>query len=145
MLNIVPTDLKMCCQKAETNFLSRSDTMLVGIPCNFQICATPIAVTVFVVGTKWQRFVRRSTTTQMELTLRFVCGKSMMKSIEIDLQHSSGIFSGSSKPGAFVSLGLFRRHGSQSAMNFWIDFSILAKYQWCTSFRYVLSAPGCPP
>ncbi|POM64961.1 Hypothetical protein PHPALM_19435, partial [Phytophthora palmivora] len=37
MLILVLTDLKMCCQIAETNFLSRSDTMLVGIPYNFQI------------------------------------------------------------------------------------------------------------
>ncbi|OWZ01773.1 hypothetical protein PHMEG_00026775 [Phytophthora megakarya] len=56
MLNFVPIDLKTCCQNAETNFRPRSVTMLVGIPCSFQMWsmksrATPSAVTFFVVGT----------------------------------------------------------------------------------------------
>ncbi|OWZ13897.1 hypothetical protein PHMEG_00012711 [Phytophthora megakarya] len=88
ILSFVPTDLKTCCQNADTNFLSRSETMLVGIPCNFQMCsmkrrATPSAVTFFVVGTKWHRLVNLSTTTQIESTSRFVRGRSVMKFMEI--------------------------------------------------------------
>ncbi|EGZ14854.1 hypothetical protein PHYSODRAFT_510211 [Phytophthora sojae] len=103
-LGFVPIDLKTCCQKADTNFLSRR--------------ATPSAVTFFVVGTKWQRFVNRSTTTQMESTSRFVRGRSVMKSMEIDLHRSSGMLNGSSQPGGFVNRGFV---------------------------KYVRSAPGWPP
>ncbi|OWY95319.1 hypothetical protein PHMEG_00034706 [Phytophthora megakarya] len=81
----------------------------------------------------------------MESTLFFVRGKSVMKSMEIDRQRSSGIFRGSSNPGGFVSRGLFRRQGSQSEMNFSIDLSILDQYQRFARVKYVRSAPGRPP
>ncbi|OWZ07834.1 hypothetical protein PHMEG_00019721 [Phytophthora megakarya] len=122
ILSFVPTDLKTSCQNADTNFLSRSETMLVGIPCNFQMCsmkrrATPSAVTFFIVGTKWHRLVNLSTTTQIESTSRFVCGRSVRKSMEID------------------------RHHSSSAMNFWIDFNMLDQYQRIARVKNVRSAP----
>ncbi|OWZ04075.1 hypothetical protein PHMEG_00024091 [Phytophthora megakarya] len=146
ILSFVPTDLKTCCQNADTNFLSRSETMLVGIPCNFQMCsmkrrATPSAVTFFVVGTKWHRLGNLSTTTQIESTSRFVRGRSVMQSMVIDRHRSSGIFSGSSRPDVFGSRGLFRRQGSQSAMNFWIDFNMLDQYQRLARVKNVRSAP----
>ncbi|KAG3119120.1 hypothetical protein PI125_g2327 [Phytophthora idaei] len=68
-----------------------------------------------------------------------------MKSMDIDFHLSSGMLNGSSSPGGFDSRGLFRRHGSQSAMNFWIDFSIFDQYQRLASVKYVRSAPGWPP
>ncbi|KAG2761508.1 hypothetical protein PC116_g27480 [Phytophthora cactorum] len=125
MPSFVPIDLKTCCQKADTNFRSRSDTLRR--------------------RHNWQRLVNRSTTTQIESTSRLVRGRSVMKSIEMDLHRSSGILRGSIKPGGFVNRGLFRRHGSQSAMNFWIKLNILDQYQRRASVKYVLSAPGCPP
>ncbi|EGZ14518.1 hypothetical protein PHYSODRAFT_508612 [Phytophthora sojae] len=104
MLSFVPMDLKTCCQKADTNFLSRSETIFVGMPCIFQMLsmksrATPSA---FII----------------ESTPRSVRGRSVMKSMEMDLQRSSGILSGSSNPGGFVNRGFV---------------------------KYVRSAPGWPP
>ncbi|EGZ06022.1 hypothetical protein PHYSODRAFT_533370, partial [Phytophthora sojae] len=64
------------------------------------------------------RLVNRSTTTQIESTPRSVRGRSVMKSMEMDLQRSSGILSGSSNPGGFVNRGFV---------------------------KYVRSAPGWPP
>ncbi|EGZ06492.1 hypothetical protein PHYSODRAFT_531729 [Phytophthora sojae] len=108
MLSFVPMDLKTCCQKADTNFLSRSrsETIFVGMPCNFQMVsmksrATPSAFTFLI-----------------ESTPRSVRGRSVMKSMEMDLQRSSGILSGSSNPGGFVNRGFV---------------------------KYVRSAPGWPP
>ncbi|EEY65326.1 uncharacterized protein PITG_16970 [Phytophthora infestans T30-4] len=89
MLRVVPIDLNTCCQNVDTNFLSRR--------------ATPSTSTFLVVGPKWHRFVSRSTTTQMEITSRFVRGKSVMKSIDIDTHRSSGTRSASSSPGGFAS------------------------------------------
>eukprot|EP00644_Phytophthora_capsici_P013055 jgi/Phyca11/101148/e_gw1.5.469.1 len=70
--------------------------------------ATPSASTFFVVGTKWHRLVSRSTTTQMESTSRLVRGKSVMKSIKIDLHRSSCTRNGSSSPGDFLSRGFVK-------------------------------------
>ncbi|EGZ11585.1 hypothetical protein PHYSODRAFT_517861 [Phytophthora sojae] len=105
MFSFVPMDLKTCCQKVDMNFLSRSETIFVGMPCNFQMLsmksrATPSAFT-FLVSTS-----------------RSVRGRSVMKSMEMDLQRSSGMLSGSSNPGGFVNRGFV---------------------------KYVRSAPGWPP
>ncbi|EGZ13678.1 hypothetical protein PHYSODRAFT_512626 [Phytophthora sojae] len=111
MLSFVPMDLKTCCQKADTNFLSRSETIFVGMPCNFQMLsiksrATPSAFTFLI-----------------ESTPRSVRGRSVMKSMEMDLQRSSG----------------------PTATNFWMDLNIFEQYQWRASVKYVRSAPGWPP
>ncbi|OWZ13991.1 hypothetical protein PHMEG_00012597 [Phytophthora megakarya] len=78
---------------------------------------------------KWTRFVKRSTTTQIEFRPFLASGKSVMKSIEIDHHRSSGVFSGSIIPGVFVSRGLFRRQSSQTAMYFLIVRALRGQYQ----------------
>ncbi|DAZ98765.1 TPA: hypothetical protein N0F65_003981 [Lagenidium giganteum] len=65
----------------------------------------------------------------MELFPRLVSGRFVMKCMEIEHQCSWGIRSGSSRPGALVSRGLFRRQSSPSAMSFLIVFIIRGQYQ----------------
>ncbi|POM60276.1 hypothetical protein PHPALM_30890 [Phytophthora palmivora] len=129
MVNFVPMDLKMHCPNDEINFRPRSDTMLVGMLWCFHTLsmkrqATPSSVTFFVVETKWHRLANLSTTTQMESNPRSGLGKSVMKSMDIDCHLSSGILSGSRRPG---------------------DFSIFHQYQPRARAKYVRSAPGWPP
>jgi hypothetical protein len=101
--NSVPKPANKLFQKLGVNLASRSETMVLGRPCNLKIyfikkLATPMVLKVDLIGMKWATLLKLSTTTMIASCFFIVFGKLVTNSMEIFSHFHYGICKGCHSP-----------------------------------------------